>query len=165
MSLFSDALIAQSRAVLDLCRANGLKLATAESCTGGLVAAVLTEIAGSSDVVERGFVTYSNEAKQELLGVAAATLAAHGAVSEATAREMAQGALRASRADVAVSITGVAGPGGGSADKPVGLVHFACATRSATAAAERRFGEIGRGAVRLAAVAQALAMLAEAARG
>jgi nicotinamide-nucleotide amidase len=165
VSLFSDALIAQSRAVLDLCRANGLKLATAESCTGGLVAAVLTEIAGSSDVVERGFVTYSNEAKQELLGVAAATLAAHGAVSEATAREMAQGALRASRADVAVSITGVAGPGGGSADKPVGLVHFACATRSATAAAERRFGEIGRGAVRLAAVAQALAMLAEAARG
>jgi len=118
VSLFSDALLAQSRAVLDLCRANGLKLATAESCTGGLVAAVLTEIAGSSDVVERGFVTYSNEAKQELLGVAAATLAAHGAVSEATAREMAQGALRASRADVAVSITGVAGPGGGSADKP-----------------------------------------------
>jgi len=164
VSLFSEALLAQSRAVLDLCRANGLKLATAESCTGGLVAAVLTEIAGSSDVVERGFVTYSNEAKQDLLGVAAATLAAHGAVSEETAREMAEGALRASRADIAVSITGVAGPGGGSADKPVGLVHFACATRGATVTAERRFGDLGRGSVRLAAVAQALAMLEQAAR-
>jgi len=165
VSLFSEALLAQSRAVLDLCRANGLKLATAESCTGGLVAAVLTEIAGSSDVVERGFVTYSNEAKQDLLGVAAATLAAHGAVSEETAREMAEGALRASRADIAVSITGVAGPGGGSADKPVGLVHFACATRRETVAVERRFGDLGRGSVRLAAVAQALAMLEQAARG
>ena len=164
MSLFSDALIAQGRAVLDLCRANGLKIATAESCTGGLVAAVLTDIAGSSDVVERGLVTYSNEAKQELLGVAAATLRLHGAVSEETAREMAEGALRASRADIAVSITGVAGPGGGSADKPVGLVHFACATRHKTVAAERRFGDLGRGAVRLAAVVQALAMLEQAAR-
>jgi nicotinamide-nucleotide amidase len=165
VSLFADALLAEARAVLDLCRAKGLKLATAESCTGGLVAALLTEIAGSSDVVERGFVTYSNEAKQELLGVAAATLAAHGAVSEETATEMAEGALRASRADIAVSITGVAGPGGGSAEKPVGLVHFACATRQATMATERRFGDLGRGPVRLAAVAQALAMLAEAARG
>jgi nicotinamide-nucleotide amidase len=114
-------------------------------------------------VVERGFVTYSNEAKQELLGVAAATLRLHGAVSEATAREMAQGALAASRADIAVSVTGVAGPGGGSAEKPVGLVDFACATKHATVAAERRFGDLGRSEVRLAAVAQALAMLAAAA--
>ena len=166
MSLFADPLLASARAVLDLCRARGLKVVTAESCTGGLVAAVLTEIAGSSDVVERGFVTYSNDAKRELLGVSAETLAAHGAVSEPTAREMAEGALRASQADLAISITGVAGPGGGSAEKPVGLVHFACARRGgATAAAERRFGDLGRGPVRLAAVAQALAMLEAAARG
>jgi nicotinamide-nucleotide amidase len=163
--MFADALLAEARAVLDLCRADGLKIAIAESCTGGLVAALLTEIAGSSDVVERGFVTYSNAAKQELIGVAAATLAVHGAVSEATAREMAQGALRASRADIAVSVTGVAGPGGGSAAKPVGLVHFACATRKGVVSAERRFGDLGRGEVRLAAVRQALAMLAAAARG
>jgi nicotinamide-nucleotide amidase len=164
VSLFDDAILAQARAVIEVCRARGPKLATAESCTGGLVAAALTEIAGSSDVVERGFVTYSNEAKRELLGVLSATLEAHGAVSEATAREMAEGALRASRCDIAVSITGVAGPGGGSAEKPVGLVHFACATRQGTVAAERRFGDLGRTAVRLAAVAQALAMLDEAAR-
>ena len=165
MSVFADALLAEARAVLDLCRANELKIATAESCTGGLVAAALTEISGSSDVFERGFVSYSNEAKQELLGVAAATLAAHGAVSEATAREMAEGALRASRADIAVSITGVAGPGGGSAGKPVGLVHFACATKLGAVAAEMRFGDLGRSEVRLAAVRHALAMLAAAARG
>ena len=125
----------------------------------------MTEIAGSSDVVERGLVTYSNEAKRELLGVAAETLAAHGAVSEATAREMAAGALRASRADLAVAITGVAGPGGGSAEKPVGLVHFACAgPGDRLVAIERRYGEIGRGAVRLASVVQALEMLAAAAK-
>ncbi len=157
-------MLAQAREVLDLCRAKGLKLATAESCTGGLVAAALTEIAGSSDVVERGFVTYSNAAKQSLLAVAEATLAEHGAVSEATAREMAEGALRASQADIAVSITGIAGPGGGSALKPVGFVHFACATRTSTVAVERRFGDRGRSAVRMAALDQALAMLAEAAR-
>ncbi len=164
-SIFPAALVASASQLLDLCRAKGLKIATAESCTGGLVAALLTEIAGSSDVVERGLVTYSNQAKQELLGVAEATLAAHGAVSEATAREMAAGALRASHADLAVAITGVAGPGGGSAEKPVGLVHFACAgPGDRLMAVERRYGGIGRGAVRLASVVQALAML-EAAAG
>ena len=164
VTTFPAALLAQARALLDLCRARGLKLATAESCTGGLVAGLLTEIAGSSDVVERGFVTYSNEAKREMLGVAAATLEAHGAVSEATAREMALGALRASRADIAVSVTGVAGPGGGSDAKPVGLVHFACAGPSARlivdGAAVRRSRPRR---VRLAAVAQALELLAQAA--
>ena len=165
MTTFSAALVESASRLLDLSRARGFKIATAESCTGGLVAALLTEIAGSSDVVERGLVTYSNEAKRELLGVAAETLAAHGAVSEATAREMAAGALRASRADLAVAITGVAGPGGGSAEKPVGLVHFACAgPGDRLVAIERRYGEIGRGAVRLASVVQALEMLAAAAK-
>lgn len=164
-AVFAEAMLASARAVLDLCRARGLKIATAESCTGGLVAALLTEIAGSSDVVERGFVTYSNDAKRELLGVASETLAAQGAVSAATAREMAEGALQRSRADIAVSVTGVAGPGGGGVEKPVGLVHFACAGPGARrVAAERRFGDIGRPAVRLAAVELALAMI-EAAAG
>jgi nicotinamide-nucleotide amidase len=163
-STFPAALVESASKLLDLCRAKGFKIVTAESCTGGLVAALLTEIAGSSDVLERGLVTYSNEAKRELLGVAAETLAAHGAVSEATAREMAAGALRASHADLAVSITGVAGPGGGSAEKPVGLVHFACAgPEDRLVAVERRYGDIGRSAVRLASVVQALALLEAAA--
>jgi nicotinamide-nucleotide amidase len=163
--MFDAESIAKAGALLDLCRARGLKIVTAESCTGGLVAALLTEIAGSSDVVERGFVTYSNEAKQECLGVRAETLAAYGAVSAATAHEMAAGALGHSRADLAISVTGIAGPGGGSAEKPVGLVHFACARRGgAVEAAERRFGDLGRTAVRRASVAQALAMLEAAAR-
>ena len=162
--MIADTLTAAAREVLALCGARGLKIATAESCTGGLVAALLTEIAGSSDVFERGFVTYSNAAKQELLGVAEATLAAHGAVSEATAREMALGALARSRAQIAVSITGVAGPGGGSAGKPVGLVHFGCAGPNARLVAlERRFGDLGRREVRLLAANQALALVAEAA--
>jgi nicotinamide-nucleotide amidase len=113
--------------VLDAGRARGLKIATAESCTGGLVAGALTDIAGSSDVVERGFVTYSNEAKLEMLGVPASTLAAHGAVSRATAEAMAAGAIRRSAADLAVAVTGIAGPGGGTAEKPVGLVFFSVA--------------------------------------
>jgi nicotinamide-nucleotide amidase len=164
--LFPPDLADRAAAALQSFRARGLRLATAESCTGGLVAALLTEIAGSSDVVERGFVTYSNDAKRELLGVRAETLAAHGAVSEATAREMAAGALGASRADIAVSITGVAGPGGGGAEKPVGLVHFACyGPGERRVAVERRFGDLGRGAVRLAAVEQALALLTAAAGG
>ncbi len=163
---FPEALLARAATLLDLCRARGLKLAAAESCTGGLVAALLTEIPGSSDVVERGFVTYSNEAKRELLGVAEATLAVHGAVSAPTAREMAEGALRASQAAIAVSITGVAGPGGGSPEKPVGLVHFGCAGPGGRfAAAERRFGDLGRSAVRLASVEQALELLEAAASG
>jgi nicotinamide-nucleotide amidase len=146
--------------VLAQARARGAKIATAESCTGGLVAAALTEIAGSSDVFERGFVTYSNDAKQELLGVPEATLVTHGAVSRETAEAMARGALAHSRADLSVAITGVAGPGGGTADKPVGLVHFAAAGRDGRLLhRERRFGDIGRAEVRERSVAEALSML------
>ncbi|MGD9843862.1 MAG: CinA family protein [Variibacter sp.] len=146
--------------VLDAFRRREWMAATAESCTGGLVAGALTEIAGSSDVVDRGFVTYSNEAKQQMLGVPAGTLAAHGAVSRETAEAMARGALGNSRAHAAVSITGVAGPGGGSAEKPVGLVHFAAATRDgALLHVERRFGEIGRAEVRRRSVIEALSLL------
>ncbi|RBP03091.1 nicotinamide-nucleotide amidase [Roseiarcus fermentans] len=158
--LFPQAYAARAAALLDRCGRAGLRVATAESCTGGLIAGLLTEIPGSSAVVERGFVVYSNDAKVDLLGVSPATLAAHGAVSEATARAMAEGALAASRADIAVSVTGVAGPDGGSAEKPVGLVWFGCARRGApTVTREQRFGDIGRGAVRLASVATALALL------
>ena len=141
----------------------GRRLATAESCTGGLIAALLTEIPGSSDVVERGFVTYSNEAKAEMLGVPASLIATRGAVSEEVARAMAEGALGASRADVAVSVTGVAGPGGGSELKPIGLVHLAAARKGgATLHREHRFGAIGRDDVRLKSVAAALALLRQA---
>jgi len=158
--MFSPGLIADAAELLAKYREAGLKIATAESCTGGLVAGLLTEIPGSSDVVERGFVVYSNEAKEQLLGVPAEALAAHGAVSEATARAMAEGALAASLADVAVSVTGIAGPGGGTATKPVGLVCFACARHGfPTKAREERFGDIGRGKVRLASVRVALALL------
>ena len=123
--MFSSDLIARATDLIARYRAAGLMAATAESCTGGLIAALLTDIPGSSAVLERGFVVYSNAAKQELLGVPAETLARYGAVSAETARAMAEGALGASRAEVAVSVTGVAGPDGGSAEKPVGLVHFA----------------------------------------
>jgi nicotinamide-nucleotide amidase len=140
-----------------------LKIATAESCTGGLVAALLTEIAGSSAVVERGFVSYSNEAKTELIGVPADLIAAHGAVSEPVARAMAQGALARSRADVTVGITGIAGPSGGTAVKPVGLVHFGLARKgAATVHLERRYGDLGRETVRLRAVEDALGLLEQA---
>ena len=146
--------------VLELCRARGLHVATAESCTGGLVAAALTEIPGSSDVVDRGFVTYSDEAKRAMLGVPAATLKRHGAVSAQTAKAMAAGALKNSRADLAVSITGIAGPGGGSKQKPVGLVHFAAASRDGRRIARKRlYGKIGRRRVRLRSVIEALALL------
>jgi nicotinamide-nucleotide amidase len=152
--------------VLRACEARGLMLATAESCTGGMVAAALTDIPGSSSVVERGFVTYSNAAKAECLGVPMALIEAHGAVSEAVARAMAAGALAASRADLAVSVTGIAGPGGGSASKPEGLVHFACARRGgATTHARVEFGALGRDRVRAAAVKRALEMLLAAAEG
>jgi nicotinamide-nucleotide amidase len=146
--------------VLDLCRARGLKIATAESCTGGLVAAALTEIAGSSDVVDRGFVTYSNEAKMAMLDVPWAILARHGAVSRETALAMAKGALAHSLADLSVSITGIAGPGGATKGKPVGLVHFAAASRDGRHIHRgRRYGDIGRSQVRERSVAEALAML------
>ena len=159
-SPFDDALLARAAALIKAYAARGEMIATAESCTGGLVSALLTEIAGSSAVVDRGFVTYSNEAKQDLLGVPAAILAAHGAVSEQTARAMAEGALARSRAHVTVAITGVAGPGGGSAEKPVGLVHFGCARRGGeTQAVEKRLGDLGRTQVRRAALLCALDLL------
>ncbi len=146
--------------VLERCRARGLTLATAESCTGGMVAAALTDIAGSSDVVDRGFVTYSNKAKQQMLGVPAATLKRHGAVSAETAAAMAKGALKNSQADLAVAITGIAGPGGGSKQRPVGLVYFAAATRDGGHLARvRRYGNVGRREVRTRSVADALVLL------
>ncbi|MBO1908236.1 CinA family protein [Microvirga sp. 3-52] len=155
----------RAAALLDAYRDKGLKIATAESCTGGLVAALLTEISGSSAVVERGFVTYSNEAKTELIGVPADLVASHGAVSEPVARAMAEGALAHSRAQVAVAVTGVAGPTGGTATKPVGLVHFALArTGAATIHLERRYGDLGRVNVRHRAVEDALSLLEQAVR-
>jgi len=157
----SDAGLREAAArVLDLCRARGLKIATAESCTGGLVAAALTEIAGSSDVVDCGFVTYSNEAKQAMLGVPAATLKHDGAVSAETAAAMAAGALKNSQADLSVAITGIAGPGGGSKEKPVGLVYFAAVSRDGRRLARtRHFGKIGRHRVRERSASEALRLL------
>jgi nicotinamide-nucleotide amidase len=155
----------RAAALLDAYRRKGLKIATAESCTGGLVAALLTEISGSSAVVERGFVTYSNEAKTELIGVPADLIGTHGAVSEPVARAMAEGALAHSGADVAVGITGVAGPTGGTATKPVGLVHFGLARKGApTIHLERRYGDLGRENVRRRAVEDALSLLEQAIR-
>lgn len=150
----------RTAALLDKCRASGVKIATAESCTGGMVAALLTTIAGSSDVFDCGFVTYSNEAKIRMLGVSPEVIAEFGAVSRECALAMAHGAFLKSAATLAVSITGIAGPGGGSATKPVGLVHFACARRNgATLHREERFGDIGRDGVRKASVEAALDLL------
>jgi nicotinamide-nucleotide amidase len=157
---------ALSRSLLDLCRMRKLTIATAESCTGGLVAAALTDIPGSSDVIDRGFVTYSNEAKRAMLGVNATTLATFGAVSKETAISMAIGALEKAGVDLAVSITGIAGPGGARPGKPVGLVHLAVAARDGRMFnRECRFGAIGRSAVRARSVVEALRMLTELARG
>jgi nicotinamide-nucleotide amidase len=157
-----EELVAQAQALLDLCRTKKLKIAAAESCTGGLVAATLTDIAGSSDVFERGFVTYSNEAKVAMLGVPPTVLESHGAVSRETAEAMAAGALAHAPVDLAVSITGIAGPGGAVAGKPVGLVHFGGASRRGRRLhRERRYGDIGRAEVRHASVLEALAMLRE----
>ncbi|MYZ47219.1 CinA family protein [Propylenella binzhouense] len=155
-----DEIVSQAAEFLGELRSRTLRIVTAESCTGGLIAAALTETAGSSDVFERGFVTYSNEAKTELLGVPAALVAREGAVSEAVARAMAEGALAHSRADLSVAVTGVAGPGGGTAAKPVGLVHIAAArSGGATVHRECRFGDIGRRPVRLATAEAALALV------
>jgi nicotinamide-nucleotide amidase len=155
-------LIAAAGALIELCRRKKLTIAAAESCTGGLVAATLTEIPGSSAVFDRGFVTYSNDAKQAMLGVPADVLQKFGAVSRETAQAMADGALAHSPADLAVAITGIAGPGGAMPGKPVGLVHFAAAARDGRHRhVERQLGDIGRAPVRLASVAQALAMLRE----
>lgn len=157
-----DELTERARALLDLCRRKGLKLAAAESCTGGLLAATLTEIPGSSDVFERGFVTYSNEAKEAMLGVAPMTLAMYGAVSRETAQAMARGALAHAPVDLAAAITGIAGPGGAVEGKPVGLVHLAAAARSGRLILEeRKYGDIGRAQVRHASVIDALTMLGE----
>ena len=160
--MFPEQILRLADIVLAEARAKGLKIATAESCTGGLVAGALTAIAGSSDVFERGFVTYSNAAKVELLGVSEETLAAHGAVSEPVAREMAEGALARSRADLAVSITGIAGPGG-SEFKPEGRVCFGIARRGAETRVETvEFGALGRAKVRTAAMEHALGLLHQA---
>jgi len=157
---------ALARSLLDLCRSRRLTIATAESCTGGLVAGALTDIPGSSDVIDRGFVTYSNDAKRAMLGVEASTLATFGAVSKETATQMAVGALERAGVDLTVSITGIAGPGGATPGKPVGLVHFAVAARDGRIIhREHRFGAIGRSAVRERSVVEALRMLMELARG
>jgi nicotinamide-nucleotide amidase len=150
----------QAEALVLKLKSKGLMMAAAESCTGGMVCALVTEIAGSSAVLDRGFVTYSNEAKMEMLGVPAEVLARVGAVSGETARAMAEGALAHSRADVAVSITGIAGPGGGSAEKPVGTVHFAVAGKNLlTRHKACQFGDLGRDAVRALAAATAIELL------
>jgi nicotinamide-nucleotide amidase len=158
--MFSPDLLARAENLLAKACAGGVRIATAESCTGGLIAALLTEIPGASDVFGRGFVTYSNKAKEDMLGVPAATLRQHGAVSEAVARIMAEGAIRNSTAQLSVAVTGIAGPGGGTDEKPVGLVHIAAARAGEpTLHRECRFGDIGRSTIRLASVEAALEML------
>ena len=163
--MITNSLVSKAKRVLSVCRRNGLKLATAESCTGGLIAATLTEVAGSSDVVERGFVTYSNEAKIELVAVPKKAIATHGAVSEIVARAMAEGARKRARVDIAVSVTGIAGPGGGSAAKPVGLVHLACARKRRPTIHRRVVLKGNRAAIRRRSVAIALALILEQAAG
>jgi nicotinamide-nucleotide amidase len=162
--VITQTLLDEGAALLETCRQRKVMLATAESCTGGLIAAALTAIAGSSDVVERGFVTYSNEAKTELVGVPAALIAEHGAVSEPVARAMAEGALARSHADLTVSVTGVAGPGGGSAAKPVGLVWFGLAQRDRPTQSTHRIFPGDRAAVRMATVALAFELIGDAVR-
>ncbi|MEK9596095.1 MAG: CinA family protein [Rhodospirillaceae bacterium] len=152
-------ILTQAAALLKDCQAAGLMVATAESCTGGLIAGALTEIAGSSAVVDRGFVTYSNEAKQAMLGVPEQLLNRHGAVSAEVAKAMAEGALEASLADLSIAVTGVAGPGGGSAAKPVGLVHFGCARRGQETHLVAEIFSGDRSAVRRQTIIKALAML------
>lgn len=159
--MIPDSLLTEAEALLAACRSRGIMLATVESCTGGLIAATLTAIAGSSDVVDRGFVTYSNEAKNELVGVPMDLIAAHGAVSEDVARAMATGGVTHSRATIAVSVTGVAGPGGGTAAKPVGLVCFGLAYRGAPTVSTRAVFPGDRTAIRAATVAKAFALIRE----
>ncbi|MGH7071051.1 MAG: CinA family protein [Acetobacteraceae bacterium] len=158
--MLSATVLGQAERLLEICRQQKMMLASAESCTGGLVAAALTASAGASDVFERGFVTYSNRAKETMLGVPSALIERHGAVSEQVARAMAEGAVLHSGADLAVSVTGVAGPGGGSEEKPVGLVWIAAARRSGAAISERNLFPGDRTEVREASVSAALALLA-----
>lgn len=161
MSLFPADILTLATETLEAMRQAGLRGSTAESCTGGLIAAALTEISGSSDCVGRCFVTYSNEAKREVLGVQAATLEAHGAVSSHTVTEMAEGVLRiaGSDADIAVAVSGVAGPGGGSAEKPVGTVHLAVASRDGPTETLHKLYPGDRSAVRIATLRDALALM------
>lgn len=158
--MIDDDIVDAAKRLLDICKRKNLTVATAESCTAGLVAGTLTEIPGVSSILDRGFITYSNQAKQDMIGVSAATLDAHGAVSRQTAEEMARGALAHAPVDLAVSVTGIAGPDGGSAEKPVGLVHFGAAARSGKLVhAEKRFGNLGRSEIRKLSVLQAFRML------
>lgn len=164
--MLDDDIVEAAKRLLDICKRKHLKVATVESCTAGLIAGTLTEVPGTSSILDRGFVTYSNEAKQDMVGVSAETLKAHGAVSRETAEEMVRGAIARAPVDLAVSVTGIAGPDGGSAEKPVGLVHFAAASRSGHAVhVEKRFGAIGRSEVRKRAVLQAFRMLHDLAEG
>jgi nicotinamide-nucleotide amidase len=164
--MLDDDIVEAAKRLLDICRRKNLTVATVESCTAGLVAGTLTEVPGTSSILDRGFVTYSNQAKQDMVGVSAATLKSHGAVSRQTAEAMARGAIAHAPVDLAVSVTGIAGPDGGSAEKPVGLVHFAAATRSGRLIhAEKRFGDVGRSEVRKQSVLQAFRMLHDLAEG
>ncbi|MFL5236350.1 MAG: CinA family protein [Rhizomicrobium sp.] len=158
--MFAPQLLALAKSVLSTSRAKRLRIVTAESCTGGLISVLLTEIPGSSDVLDRGYVVYSNQAKSEMLGVPTDFITKHGAVSEEVARVMAQGALAHSDAQLAVAVTGIAGPGGGSDSKPVGLVHIAVARNNgALLHEEHRFGDIGRRDIRMRSVEAALKLL------
>jgi len=158
--MFPDRVLVLARALIEEARSKRLKLATAESCTGGLIAGALTEVPGASEAVDRGFIVYSNSAKTKLLSVRAAVIMRHGAVSEEVARAMAEGALKNSAADIAVSCTGIAGPTGGSPGKPIGLVHFAAArTGETTLAEECRFGDLGRSEIRMRSVEAGLKLL------
>ncbi len=160
--MFPEELTARASALIDLCRSRRLMLATAESCTGGLIAGLITAVPGSSEVLDCGFVTYSNDAKARMIGVPPQLIAEHGAVSEEVARAMAEGALAQSAADVAIAVTGVAGPGGGTALKPVGLVHCAAARKGRpTLTRALRLGDIGRDKVRLETVRAAVEMAYE----
>jgi nicotinamide-nucleotide amidase len=158
--MLPDIMLDEAASLLAACRSKGIMLATAESCTGGLIAAALTAIAGSSDVVDRGFVTYSNQAKHQMIGVPMALIEAHGAVSEEVAGAMAEGALARSQAAIAISVTGVAGPGGGSVEKPVGLVCFGLACTGRAVMSERQIFPGDRTAIRASTVAHAFKMIA-----
>jgi nicotinamide-nucleotide amidase len=164
--MLDDDIVKAAKNLLAICKRKNLLVATAESCTAGLVAGTLTEIAGVSSILDRGYVTYSNEAKHEMLGVSRDILKEHGAVSRQTAEAMARGVLGNSRVHLAVSVTGIAGPDGGSDEKPVGLVYFASASRSGKLVhAEKRYGDAGRAQVRKQSVLQAFRMLHDLAEG
>lgn len=159
--MFSPEITQAARQLIERLVKRKQMIATAESCTGGLIAAALTEIAGSSAAVHGGFVTYANRAKIDMIGVEEELIERWGAVSESVARAMAEGARETAEVEIAVAVTGIAGPGGGSADKPVGLVYLACATATGTEVIERRFGDLGRQGVREATVRTALELVLE----